>query len=211
MNTASRMESTGLSNTIQISEATAKLLRASGKEAWIRPRSDAIDVKGKGVLQTFFLRDTLGDADDASVISSQSSGDRGFDQYDQQAKKSRQVQWTVEVMGGLLKQVRSKRCNGLGSENNSSDTTKTLEELSAREGATVLDEVQEIVHLPGFDSTTKRTSDCDNTELGPGVEEELEEFISCVADLYNNNPFHSTFTESSSRYTCVLRSAYHRF
>lgn len=144
MNTASRMESTSLPNRIQVSEATAKLLRTSGKDTWIQPRLDAIDVKGKGVMKTFFIRESLCDSDDCSVVSSHSGGDNGFDQYDQEAKQFRQVQWTVEVMGGLLKEVRSKRGDALqGDLNNDElhDSAKTVDDLPTRAGVNVLDEV----------------------------------------------------------------------
>ena len=45
MNTASRMESNGVPGRIQISEATASLLRNAGKESWFCPRDEKIVVK----------------------------------------------------------------------------------------------------------------------------------------------------------------------
>ena len=54
-NPASRMESTGKRNRIQISWSTAKLLVDAGKDRWIEPREDAVHAKGKGVLQTYWL------------------------------------------------------------------------------------------------------------------------------------------------------------
>ena len=56
MNTASRMESTGIPNRIKVSQDTADLLIADGKSAWVTPRSDQVTAKGKGVLQTYFVR-----------------------------------------------------------------------------------------------------------------------------------------------------------
>lgn len=55
MNTASRMESNGLKNRIHVSEATAHLLRASGKQSWLTQREDMIEAKGKGLLQTYWV------------------------------------------------------------------------------------------------------------------------------------------------------------
>ena len=55
VNFASRMESTGQPNKIQCSQATADLLIAGGKSHWVERREDLVNVKGKGVLQTFFL------------------------------------------------------------------------------------------------------------------------------------------------------------
>ena len=58
MNTASRMESTGLPSTIQVSQETADLLIAAGKKSWLTQREDAVIAKGKGELVTFFVSRT---------------------------------------------------------------------------------------------------------------------------------------------------------
>jgi hypothetical protein len=55
MNTASRMESTGIRKKIQVSQETADLLYAAGKGKWIVPREDIVVAKGKGELKTFWL------------------------------------------------------------------------------------------------------------------------------------------------------------
>ncbi len=55
VNLASRMESTGQRNKIQCSQATADILVAGGKKHWLNPRDSLVDVKGKGLLQTFFV------------------------------------------------------------------------------------------------------------------------------------------------------------
>ena len=55
VNTASRMESTGEPNRIQLSQATAESLIAMGKEGWIRKRQDLVEAKGKGSVQTYWL------------------------------------------------------------------------------------------------------------------------------------------------------------
>lgn len=48
MNTAARMEHTGLRDRIQISQATTDLLLAGGKSSWIIPREELVHAKGKG-------------------------------------------------------------------------------------------------------------------------------------------------------------------
>eukprot|EP00934_Nitzschia_sp_Nitz4_P007985 Nitzschia sp. Nitz4//scaffold93_size78505//75962//78458//NITZ4_005433-RA/size78505-processed-gene-0.94-mRNA-1//1//CDS//3329560327//7975//frame0 len=55
VNTASRMESTGIPRSIQISQATADELILAGKESWFVPRQDQVYAKGKGYRQTYFL------------------------------------------------------------------------------------------------------------------------------------------------------------
>lgn len=56
MNTAARMESTGERNRVQISETTAKLLTEAGKEHWFFPRENLVTAKGKGQLQTYWVK-----------------------------------------------------------------------------------------------------------------------------------------------------------
>jgi class 3 adenylate cyclase len=55
VNTASRMESTGIPNRIQASTVTAELLIAAGKGSWVKPREDLVEAKGKGKLQTYWI------------------------------------------------------------------------------------------------------------------------------------------------------------
>ncbi len=55
MNTASRMESTGLRDRIHISQDTADLLIAAGKSKWLTPRKEKVVAKGKGEMQTYWV------------------------------------------------------------------------------------------------------------------------------------------------------------
>jgi class 3 adenylate cyclase len=55
VNTANRMESHGLSNQIQVSESTYELLK---EKFLLEPRGE-IDVSGKGLMKTFWLKDRL--------------------------------------------------------------------------------------------------------------------------------------------------------
>ena len=51
MNTASRMESNGVRDKIQVSQETAELLYAAGKSRWVTPREEKIHAKGKGEVR----------------------------------------------------------------------------------------------------------------------------------------------------------------
>jgi class 3 adenylate cyclase len=55
VNTASRMESHGNPNEVQVTEATYQLLR----DKFIFEKRDMIEVKGKGVMQTYFLKEKI--------------------------------------------------------------------------------------------------------------------------------------------------------
>ncbi|CAB9517165.1 Receptor-type guanylate cyclase gcy [Seminavis robusta] len=68
MNTASRMESTGVKNKIQVSQEAADILVAKGYQKWLTPREDPVHAKGKGTLQTYFV--TIASDSTASAQSS---------------------------------------------------------------------------------------------------------------------------------------------
>eukprot|EP00980_Cylindrotheca_fusiformis_P020474 scaffold7523_cov118-Cylindrotheca_fusiformis.AAC.2 len=130
MNTASRMESTSARSRIQISQATADLLLAAGLSAWMAPRTNKILVKGKGEMQTYWLKtkvvkgmkksksntdfailEETVESSDSSNQTSEVHADDNFDLDDIGAmtKTERLVQWNVEVLSLLLQQIVASR------------------------------------------------------------------------------------------------------
>jgi len=55
VNTASRMESTGIPRRIHVSQSTADALILQGKDSWLVPRKEKVMAKGKGEMQTYSL------------------------------------------------------------------------------------------------------------------------------------------------------------
>lgn len=87
MNTASRMESTGIRGRIQCSRETAELLRQSGKEHWITEREEKVHAKGKGEMQTYFVSVRQSSENDAA--SSGLGSVTGLDADDDSARDAR--------------------------------------------------------------------------------------------------------------------------
>lgn len=117
VNTAARMESTGERGRIQLSQSTADLLIAAGKERWLRPREDKVTAKGKGVMHTYWLeidgprlengseRD-LGEVNsrlDCVVNSSELIKSNGT----ASKQESRLIGWMTEVLLDYVKQIVS--------------------------------------------------------------------------------------------------------
>lgn len=75
VNTAARMESTGMRDMIQISQSTADLLNEGGKGHWVRPREELVNAKGKGSMQTYWLEPNSKSAHARSSMSSLSTSD----------------------------------------------------------------------------------------------------------------------------------------
>jgi hypothetical protein len=71
-----------------------------------------------------------------------------------------------------------------------SDRIKTLERELGQEG-TALDEVCEIITLPDFDAkTAAQDIDPKTIDLGDKLTTQLRDFVSVIASLYHENPFH---------------------
>eukprot|EP00980_Cylindrotheca_fusiformis_P007408 scaffold1528_cov122-Cylindrotheca_fusiformis.AAC.1 len=73
MNTASRMESSGERDRIQVTHVTAGLLTEAGYARWLIPRSTKIYVKGKGEMQTYWVRKAKVPAPKGSYLKSEMS------------------------------------------------------------------------------------------------------------------------------------------
>lgn len=214
MNTASRMESTGQRGRIQISQDTADLLIAAGKSDWVSLRDEKIVAKGKGEMQTYWL--SLGEnrAGDASTIqdSTSQSSVESDDEDEAEAevavveaapdakaiamtnsRTTRLIEWNVDVLLRLLKQIVARR-RAMGETNSSgAKANETQFELHhAESGKTAIDEVKEIITLPKFDGkVAMRQEDPDSITLPTEVIDQLYDYVSNIAAIYNENPFHN--------------------
>lgn len=212
MNTASRMESTSERNKIQVSHETAELLIAAGREKWVTERSDKILAKGKGVLQTYFLNLRAGSSESGSTKApsqadshgskSVSPGENrlkptlsrveedtgGCDDGDSLPKKAtRLVHWNVDILAKILKQIVAHRL---------SSNVKTLSKAQLKHltytNSDLFKEVKDVIALPKFDAKTfQHHVDPSSVELSPEVLQQLTGYITRVAQMYRDNPFHN--------------------
>jgi class 3 adenylate cyclase len=196
MNTASRMESNGLPGKIHISEETARLLVAARKEHWVVPREEKVVAKGKGELQTYWLVTTKASNNTRSDTASSetetagdlrgttlpdATNDAGVPMIDE--KTERLVKWNVEVLASLLKKVIARRKDVLTSE-------ESVRHMSfSKLTTTPLDEVQEIIRMPVFKRGTG--AEFKEEDLSDAVLVQLREYVSAIASMYRNNPFHN--------------------
>jgi Adenylate and Guanylate cyclase catalytic domain len=103
--TAARMESTGVRDKIQCSQATADILIESGKQHWLKLRPDGVAAKGKGLLTTYWLNPSTRVATES--LSTDETGSNSDDGDAQVApsplkefnlKQERLVDWMVELL-----------------------------------------------------------------------------------------------------------------
>jgi class 3 adenylate cyclase len=202
MTVCSRMESTGIRGKIQISEDTADLLQSAGKDRWIKRRDEKVVAKGKGEMQTYWLAVTKeeegSDLDNSGhstnswhdAADSAVHPDKKQFNADVQSKTNRLVEWNVEVLMRLLKQIEARR-RVLTKINPPRVADANEYELSSDDHM-VIDEVREIITLPQDNYSDAILRAEEDVTLAPVVGEELTDFVSNIASLYNDsNPFHN--------------------
>jgi class 3 adenylate cyclase len=193
VNTAARMESTGCANRIQISHATAELLRAEGKDNWIADRSDAVHAKGKGVLATFWLQPNhetspptaLGNFSETCLDLEVAQSRPEQNVLNQ--KTERLVNWVVDTFSKHLSKIIAQRSHEPDSMTNKDSLVYRL-----APGRTSLDEVVEVIKMPMFNKkASARAKERRSVAIEDNVARQLKEVITRIQALYNSNPFHN--------------------
>jgi len=198
VNTTARMESTGQTNKIHISQETADLLAAAGKSQWLRTRREKVVAKGKGELQTYFL-DSSGETG-TSTTSGESDGEESKQEnmpavvvapaptVPSADKYNRLVAWNCDILAKLLTQIVARR----ESRRTEPDPVGDIRKLEEQYGSNryVLSEVQEIVRLPKYEADSQRV-DPWSVQLGEEVLSQLKDYVQTLAAMYRDNPFHN--------------------
>jgi len=238
VNMASRMETTGCRNQIQCSQETCDLLMTHGKEAWIAPRKDMVEVKGKGTIQTYWVQlrrnkplTALPEGSDTASTSSRSSGKgpsrtvQAAEAASRQAHIERLLEWNVDLLSRCLRRVvarrltKSKKKGGLftvsldttskrksrslassagGQSNGATATHHSTADTSISSSGHNMprDEYQESIRLPSFAESLQSSGgganeDINQVQLSERVQAQLHAFVSKIAHLYQDNPFHN--------------------
>ena len=214
VNTASRMESTGIRNRIHVSEETARLLAEAGKGSWLALRNETILAKGKGELTTYWLFDkhfdrrgsTCGSSTVSSETSYRSTGSAMHPNMSTNPKalandrRGRLIDWNVDLFAGLIRKIVARRQSQknsfklkekvvkIGDEISINSTNRDAISIDSSNHGMVLDEVVEIIELPAFDPKTvasQEDSHCIKLDLAVMVE--LREYICAISNSYKEN------------------------
>ncbi|CAB9522230.1 Receptor-type guanylate cyclase gcy [Seminavis robusta] len=216
MNTASRMETTGEPGRIHCSEETAEILMSAGRSKWLTQREDQVIAKGKGALTTYWLKlQSESHATGSNMTNNtQSSEGVGVDLPETAAlnkalhlggtserllakpafnkissKEKRLVTWNVDILVKLLQQIMARRLS-LGEAPAKLSRQVTTE--MTKEPRNVLDEVEDVLALPQFDARTIRNQvDPKSIKVPEPAVQQLTEMVTQIAQLYQDNPFHS--------------------
>ncbi len=187
VNTASRMESTGKVNRIQVSQATAELLRNAKKSHWLKARDEMVEAKGKGLMITYWV-EPKGAAEISVCGTADLTKSTGLDDdlnisTRLNDKMERLINWNIDVLEQLLKKTVARR-RALKRKSSSVKWTSTNK-------AMVLSEVKEVIKLPEYDSKVDDLDDDISIVLPKDVRSQLREYVTAIALMYPENPFHN--------------------
>eukprot|EP00977_Amphora_coffeiformis_P009574 scaffold2204_cov166-Amphora_coffeaeformis.AAC.34 len=192
VNTAARMETTGVAGKIHCSQTTAEYLVRSGKEHWLEARQDLVASKGKGILKTFWLTPFVdrtysahADAredDDEEVLAVDFAGELAEDLL----KRERQCEWVTELIRDSVRDIVAQRATRKGKI---SKSNHPLPNHRAK-NRIPLDEVVDVITMPTFDAKNSE-AEAFAVKIPENVSRLMREYVSIIAASYRNNPFHN--------------------
>lgn len=197
MNTASRIESTGQKHKIQLSEDVFKYLEAAGKAHWVIPREGGVKAKGKGELQTYWLKlggdsvssDSTGIGDEPSGDDMKSTsrrhslvGNKILDpilwKTETNSTDERLVDWNTDVLMSLLTNVVASRTDDHAVE-------QAIQPIQSRD--IPIKEIASVIHMPTFSMIEEERK----VQLTEAIRNELRDYVDAIASAYQRNAFHS--------------------
>ncbi|KAG7363278.1 adenylate/guanylate cyclase with integral membrane sensor [Nitzschia inconspicua] len=203
VNTAARMESTGILGKIQLSQSTAQLLTAAGKGTWIHPREDVVTAKGKGAMQTYWLITKSSSQNEGSNNMAGTAAGVEVNLLAQESvvankllpqnvgnsdKAIRMIGWMSEVLLDYVKQIVAKNmAAGISS-------SRGCEAPYQPQGSICLDEVVESFNFIKVTREEKQImrEKYLSVELSEDVVNQVRLYVQKIAALYNgSNPFHN--------------------
>jgi len=186
VNTAARMESTGVRNRIQISSTTAEILQQSGHQQWVKPREDGVHAKGKGVLSTFWLNFSEHGSDTSSMVGSKQS----IESQKISKAQERMVNWMVELLLGNIKKIMSVRKKSRR-KSNDRDPNHDMT-YHPPEGVICLDEIKKCMNMSKFSAETATAFETfSDIQIDPSIVASLKQYVELMAGAYKDNPFHN--------------------
>jgi len=187
VNTAARMESTGTINKIQVSESTAELLKSARKTHWLQARDEMVEVKGKGLMITYWVepRSSVASstATTVSVTKPMSEIGDSFIAPRVTSQTERLINWNIDVLERLLKKIVARRIALKRKSTN-------INWKKCKHSKIVLSEVQEVIKLPEYNSKYSDIN-AESIVLDPKVRLQLREFVTAIALTYHENSFHN--------------------
>lgn len=196
MNVAARIEASGDPGRIHVSNDTAELLKKAGKEHWLVQRNSAIYAKGKGQMQTYWVKEFHSDSSSSSNEPLKANPQVKYlpRRPSMTEKESRLVDWNVEMLKEILVQIIRRRLALRASDKSVGKVKRINTKVSCsakyREEFKPFECVQEIIALPEFEAEVEDLKES-KIEVPTEVLSQLQQYVTAIASKYRKNSFHS--------------------
>jgi len=188
VNTAARMESSGEGNRIHLSDLTARFIQEAGHDRWVERRESVVKLKGKGTLQTFWLvnakrqqSEDRGKCSKPRSFARRAPGSTKSLQEARDSRKQRLISFNAKSLLRVIKLIAARR--------DRTERPTTGPQWKAQ-GTNPLEEVVAVIELPKKSKIGPR-QDPATIDIDPDIECLVHEYVSFLADMYADNPFHN--------------------
>ena len=192
MNVAARIEASGDPGRIHVSNDTAKLLKKAGKDHWLEPRDAAIYAKGKGEMQTYWVKAYHDDSSDSGTETLQRHEvPKSLPRRPSiNEKENRLIDWNVEMLKEILVQIMRKHRAQRMARKTSRSSSTSPGKAKDQEDFRPFDCVKEIITLPEFEADLEGIKETE-IEVPPVVLQQLHQYVATIASMYRANSFHN--------------------
>lgn len=211
INVASRMESTGEKNMIQVSQSTADLLNEAGKGHWLTPRDGPVSAKGKGSIHTYWLQPnrrrpsmhgSLRQSMNNETSSMPSEGsvptvslDRALRQSwkcigidnDSLVAKERLIRWNAAILESFLLKIVDNRNAHAPADDLLDQFIPTKEDKNL----SFLEKLSERIMFPDVAYRDDYYGVSSDVAISSEAQIELLEYVARIASMYRDVPFHN--------------------
>lgn len=207
---AARVEAAGHPMRIQVTNETAELLVERGRSSWLCPRSELVELKGRGEVQLYWAKPatnkegstTSSVGYDNIIEQHDGEDDKLRESMDKEDRLRRLIDWNHQVLYTLLEKVVAARGRSPVDGAELQKFEATLEN-ERNDGTLVIDEFTEIISIPKF-NPDRVVMSSGNIISDPIVKAQLREYISAVAQTYREVPFHNFEVSSWRTYSTSL-------
>ncbi len=217
---ASRMESTGEKNMIQVSQDTADLLTSAGKGHWLVPRDNPVSAKGKGLVETYWLQPNKRrpSMNTASMRLSVEGSNNGYGMSSSGVReelevhralskswkniniengvsiaKERLIRWNATILESFLLKIVEQRNAKEGGDHPVSPLAKVNDFTPSEEDKVLsfAEKLCEKVMFPDDSYSEEYPVVLVGTSIDPKARAQLLEYVAIIASKYRDVPFHN--------------------
>jgi 3'5'-cyclic nucleotide phosphodiesterase len=191
------MESNSSPGKILCSQKTADLLIDAGKGAWLTLRPDAVNAKGKGLMQCYWInppnsrditsvqhRDTGTVVGSSHMIHTKTIGNG--------KEMDPQVMWISDMFCSILEEVVKHRVQLGQTQTLQADSTSNVSTTSETELlSSPWKEVSDVLPLMGRQDKGRKLKSTNVPTVTDAVKIQVSNYVAAIAARYRNNAFHN--------------------